>query len=73
MKCLKFERGLKSTIWKLLVALRLHVYRDLVAAVITVEQDNVAYLQSREAVNRALGGPQRNTRKNRNQGKLVGM
>lgn len=67
MKCLKFEKGLRSTIQRSLLALRLRVYRDLVATVISVEQDNLEYYQSKETTNRALGEPQQKNRKNRDQ------
>ncbi|XP_024021690.1 uncharacterized protein LOC112091693 [Morus notabilis] len=44
MNCFKFEKGLKNNVQKSLAALRIHVYRDLVALAISVEQDNLAYL-----------------------------
>ncbi|XP_024021688.1 uncharacterized protein LOC112091691 [Morus notabilis] len=72
MKCHKFEKGLKSNVQKSLVALRIRVYRYLVASAISVEQDNLAYPQTREAMNRASGGPQRNQRRNRNREQASG-
>ncbi|XP_024023770.1 uncharacterized protein LOC112092271 [Morus notabilis] len=66
MRCLKFEKGLKNS--------------DLVAAATRVEQDNLAYHQSKEATGQVSisgrpsvsGGPQRSGRRNRNQGQTVG-
>ncbi|XP_024025409.1 uncharacterized protein LOC112092753, partial [Morus notabilis] len=81
MRCLKFERGLKNSVRRSLVALRLQNFQDLVAAAIRVEQDNLAYRQSKEEeAGRVsvsgrpyvLGGPQRSGRRNRNQGQMVG-
>ncbi|XP_024030564.1 uncharacterized protein LOC112094277 [Morus notabilis] len=79
MRCLKFEKGLKNSVRRSLVALRLRNFRDLVAAATRVEQDNLAYHQSKEATGRVSvsgrpsvsGGPQRNGRRNRNQGETV--
>ncbi|EXB66622.1 hypothetical protein L484_024918 [Morus notabilis] len=48
MRCLKFEKGLKNSVRRSLVALRLRNFRDLVAAATRVEQDNLAYCQSKE-------------------------
>ncbi|XP_024019293.1 uncharacterized protein LOC112090971 [Morus notabilis] len=48
MRCLKFEKGLKNSVRRSLVALRLRNFRDLVAAATRVEQDNLAYHQSKE-------------------------
>ncbi|XP_024025359.1 uncharacterized protein LOC112092721 [Morus notabilis] len=43
LRCLKFEKGLKNYVRRPLVALRIQNFRDLVAAAISVEQDNLAY------------------------------
>ncbi|XP_024031838.1 uncharacterized protein LOC112094627 [Morus notabilis] len=76
LRCLKFEKGLKNSVRRSLVALRIQNFRDLVSAATRVEQDNMAYHQSKELVGRvsassgpsASGGPQRSGRRNRNQG-----
>ncbi|EXB44452.1 hypothetical protein L484_013870 [Morus notabilis] len=52
MRCLKFEKGLKNSVRRSLVALRIQNFRDLVAAATRVEQDNLAYHQSKEATGR---------------------
>ncbi|XP_024032217.1 uncharacterized protein LOC112094746 [Morus notabilis] len=80
MRCLKFEKGLKNSVRRSLVALRIRNFRDLVAVTTRVEQDNLAYHQSKEATGRVSvsgrpyvsGGPQRSGRRNRNQGQTVG-
>ena len=81
MRCLNFEKGLKNSVRRSLVALRLRNFRDLVAAATRVEQDNLAYRQSKEeeagrvsASGRpsVSSGPQRSGRRNRNQGQMVG-
>ncbi|XP_024030845.1 uncharacterized protein LOC112094388 [Morus notabilis] len=74
LKCLKFKKGLKNSIRRPLVALRIQNFRDLVAAVTSMEQDNLAYQQSKEAASRVStsGGPQRSGRRNRNQGQISG-
>ncbi|XP_024017741.1 uncharacterized protein LOC112090514 [Morus notabilis] len=80
MRCLKFEKGLKNSVMRSLVALRLRNFQDLVAAATRVEQDNLAYHQSKEEAGRVSvsyrpsvsGGPQRSGRRNRNQGQMVG-
>ncbi|XP_024023167.1 uncharacterized protein LOC112092120 [Morus notabilis] len=69
IKCLKFERGLKSAIRRSLVALRLRVYSDLVVAAICVEHEHFAYLQSKEASGRT---PKEITGKTYIRGKVVG-
>ncbi|XP_024033010.1 uncharacterized protein LOC112095379 [Morus notabilis] len=74
MRCLKFEKGLKNSVRRSLVALRIRNFRDLVAAATRVEQDNLAYHQSKEATGRVSisgrpsvsGGPQQSGRRNRN-------
>ncbi|XP_024019523.1 uncharacterized protein LOC112091040 [Morus notabilis] len=74
LKCLKFEKGLKNSVRRPLVALRIQNFQDLVAAATSVEQDNLSYQQSKEAAGRdsisggpsASGGPQRSGRRNRN-------
>ena len=43
MKCLKFERGLKNSVRRSLVALKLKFYADLIAAAVSVEKDNQNY------------------------------
>ncbi|XP_024017846.1 uncharacterized protein LOC112090539 [Morus notabilis] len=80
MRCLKFEKGLKNSVRRSLVALRIRNFRDLVAAATRVEQDNLAYHQSKEATSQVSvsgrpsvsGGPQRSGRRNRNQGQPGG-
>ncbi|XP_024025887.1 uncharacterized protein LOC112092890 [Morus notabilis] len=80
MRCLKFEKGLKNSVRRSLVALRIRNFRDLVATATRVEHDNLAYHQSKEATGRVSisgrpsisGGPQRSGRRNRNQGQMVG-
>lgn len=62
------------------MALRISNYWELVAAIVSVEQDNQACYQSRETISRvsvsggpsASGGPQRSNRRNRNQGQISG-
>ncbi|XP_024030286.1 uncharacterized protein LOC112094194 [Morus notabilis] len=74
LRCLKFEKGLNNSVRISLVALRIQNFRDLVAAATRVQQDNMAYHQSKELAGRVLasgrpsasGGPQRSGRKNRN-------
>ncbi|XP_024031363.1 uncharacterized protein LOC112094524 [Morus notabilis] len=80
MRCLKFENGLKNSVMRSLVALRIRNFRDLVATATRVEQDNLAYHQSKEVTGRVSvsgrpsvsGGPQRSGRRNRNQGQTAG-
>ncbi|EXC01002.1 hypothetical protein L484_016069 [Morus notabilis] len=48
LRCLKFEKGLKNSMRRSLVALRIQNFWDLVAAATKVEQDNIAYHQSKE-------------------------
>ena len=48
MRCLKFEKGLKNSVRRSLVVLRLQNFWDFVAAATRVEQDNLAYRQSKE-------------------------
>ncbi|XP_024018922.1 uncharacterized protein LOC112090878 [Morus notabilis] len=81
MRCLKFEKGLKNSVRRSLVALRLRNFRDLVAATTRVERDNLAYRQSKEEEAGQVsvsgrpsvsGGPQRSGRRNRNQGQMAG-
>ncbi|XP_024024092.1 uncharacterized protein LOC112092350 [Morus notabilis] len=80
LKSLKFDKGLKNSVRRPLVALRIQNFLELVAVATSVEQDNFAYHQSREATGQAsvsgrpsaLGGPQRSDRRNRNQGHISG-
>ncbi|XP_024018441.1 uncharacterized protein LOC112090707 [Morus notabilis] len=80
LKCLKFEKGLKNSVRRPLVALRIQNFRDLVAVATSVEHDNLAYQQSKKAAGRvsasggpsASSGPQRSGRRNRNQGQIGG-
>ncbi|XP_024017802.1 uncharacterized protein LOC112090532, partial [Morus notabilis] len=81
MRCLKFEKGLKNSVRRSLLALRLRNFRDLVAAATRVEQDSLAYHQSKEEEAGRVsvsgrpsisGGPQRSGRRNRNKGQMVG-
>ncbi|XP_024018923.1 uncharacterized protein LOC112090879 [Morus notabilis] len=72
IKCLKFERWFKGVIRKSLVALRHQVYSDLVVATNCVEQEHIAFLQSRETSGRTSGGPQRNNRRSYDQGEGSG-
>ncbi|EXB29173.1 hypothetical protein L484_019698 [Morus notabilis] len=79
MRCLKFEKGLKNSVRRSLVALRLRNFQDLVAAATRVEQDNLAYHQSKKVTGQVSvsgrpsvsGGPQQSGRRNRNQGQTA--
>ncbi|XP_024018876.1 uncharacterized protein LOC112090853 [Morus notabilis] len=80
LRCLKFEKGLKNSVRRPLVALRIRNFQYMVAATTRVKQDNIAYHQSKEQVGRVSvsggpsvsGRPQRSGRRNRNQGQPGG-
>ncbi|XP_024028603.1 uncharacterized protein LOC112093763 [Morus notabilis] len=80
LKCLKFEKGLKNSVTRPLVAFRIWNFWVLVATATRVEQDSITYHQSKELAGQVSasggpstsGGPQRSGRRNRNQGQPGG-
>ncbi|XP_024018554.1 uncharacterized protein LOC112090749 [Morus notabilis] len=78
LRCLKFEKGLKNSVRRPLVALRIKNFLDLVVAATSVEQDNLAYQQNKKATGRvsgsggpsASGRPQQSGRRNCNHGQI---